>query len=260
MPNKSISFNEEMIRAILDGRKTQTRRPHTEAKYQVGDVLFVAEPWKIIGWNEDLEYYQSEYQADNKKSFMEIPYEINENGEIDEVFISETFHDMEAAGYKLNEDAGEWDCPKDKNPTRIRLEMPEYASRIRLKITSIRKEKLQDITEQDARKGGLIMLPASCRFVINHGDQYFGGAFHDYAECFAFLWDSIYGNDKSKCWNTNPWVFVGDEFEDADTPAFKKYLKDYKKWEKKHPLFDGYSTPGHDHKYSIKEFEVLNEN
>lgn len=58
---------------------------------------------------------------------------------------------------------------------------------------------------------------------------------------------------------TSP-IFAGDEFEHADTPAFKKYLKDYKKWEKKHPLFDGYSTPGHDHKYSIKEFEVLNEN
>ncbi|MNN89527.1 hypothetical protein D3C81_2073540 [compost metagenome] len=49
------------------------------------------------------------------------------------------------------------------------------------------------------------MLPASGRYCINPGDQYFGGASHDANEVFSWLWSSIYGEES---WSANSWVWV----------------------------------------------------
>lgn len=56
-----------------------------------------------------------------------------------------------------------------------------------------------------AAREGLIKLPATGRYCINQGDQYFGGASHDAREVFSWLWASIYGEES---WNANPWVWV----------------------------------------------------
>ena len=128
---KPISFNKEMTQALLDGRKTQTRRPikfepHPDAPYHIfgeGNVMTATSPYGRIG---DLVWVR------------EYP------------------------------------------------EMEEQDSRIILKITSTKIQKLQDITEEDAIAEG-----------IKHKSMN-----HPCVE-FQWLWNSIYNN-----WNENPWVWV----------------------------------------------------
>lgn len=83
--------------------------------------------------------------------------------------------------------------------------MPRWASRITLEITNVGVQRLQSISQNDAAREGLIKLPATGRYCINQGDQYFGAASHDAHEVFSWLWESIYGEES---WQANPWVWV----------------------------------------------------
>ena len=86
------------------------------------------------------------------------------------------------------------------------IHLPMFAARIWLEVTSVRVERLQDITEADAvRDGGLHRLPATGRYVMNQGDQYFGLATHDSREFFREIWESTGGD-----WDANPWVWAID--------------------------------------------------
>jgi len=170
---KSISFNGAMIRAILDGRKTQTRRrvkvqwcqsaealmrqaqfdPAYKCPYGVAkDRLWVSETWRVRGGRE-YEYQQHQPSC---------------------VYRS----DVDAVGYLCNE----W---------RPSIHMPRWASRITLEITGIRVERLQDITEEDAKKEGVTIT------------EYYAMSRHPHRSAFIDLWDSIYSN-----WDANPWVWV----------------------------------------------------
>ncbi|AZS50689.1 hypothetical protein DM558_07805 [Entomomonas moraniae] len=203
MPINSISFNEEMIKAILDGRKTQTRRPHAEPKYQVGDIVYVKEPWKIKQWYQDDGDLDIEYVVDGTVKHKSVPYEEDDSGEIFNEYWIESCDDYIEAGVPFNEENERYETP-EINPCRLRPaeEMPEYFSRIQLKITAIRKEKLQDITEQDAIAEGFGLTPKD---IVKEDKT-------PSITWFRGLWDSIYGNDESKQWQANPWVWVY-EFE-----------------------------------------------
>ncbi|AWM80533.1 hypothetical protein DKL61_09290 [Gammaproteobacteria bacterium ESL0073] len=203
MPNKSISFNEEMLKAILDGRKTQTRRPHAETKYQVGDIVYVKEPWKIKQWYQDDGDLDIEYVVDGTVKHKSVPYEEDDSGEIFNEYWIESCDDYIEASVPFNEENERYETP-EINPCRLRPaeEMPEYFSRIQLKITSVRKEKLQDITEQDAIAEGFNTRAA---FISPLGKPF---ALH----WFENIWQSIYRKDKSKSWEANPYVWVY-EFE-----------------------------------------------
>lgn len=87
--------------------------------------------------------------------------------------------------------------------------MPRWASRIQLEITKVGVQRLQEISSGDAVREGICQLPASGRYCINPGDQYFGGASHSAKEVYSWLWESIYGEGS---WQANPWVWV-IEFE-----------------------------------------------
>lgn len=143
MQNKSISFNAEMLKAILDGRKTQTRR--------------------IINCNP----------CDVKRSMFSRSGLQNKHG------------------YEL--------LPKYRVSDILTVKEDKHIS---LKITSVRAEKLQDITEQDAVAEGFCLTPKD----IAKEDK------TPSITWFRGLWDSIYGNDESKQWEANLWVWVY-EFE-----------------------------------------------
>jgi hypothetical protein len=95
-----------------------------------------------------------------------------------------------------------WWYSKDVCPS---IHMPRDKSRINLEITSVRVERLNDISEKDAANEGLLKLPATGRYAINQGDQYFGMADHDPRIVFSWLWESING---AVSWQQNPWVWV----------------------------------------------------
>ncbi len=189
---KPILFNTDMVRAILDLRKTQTRRiaktipaethlveeisknkfeahwggyqpdTHTfvdstciiKPPYAVGDTLWVRETWGDYDGEVRYYLYRADYQ-DGAKMF--------EWSELDEF------------GEKIICDLPKW------HPS---IHMPRAAARIFLKVTGVRVERLNDITEEQAKSEGF-----SSKFM------------------FMACWDAIYNNALD-----NPWVWV-IEFE-----------------------------------------------
>ncbi|MFP6813096.1 MAG: hypothetical protein VB956_07195 [Moraxella sp.] len=210
---RPIIFSSEMVKAILDGKKTMTRRvvktqPDFNARYdgvdddtnhfwevldaqgeptekyipilkcpygKVGDRLWVRETHHVVGGTADYEIEEIKQGLQDIKNFVSY----------------------KADGYGNPCDGG-WTSP---------MFMPRWTSRILLEITDIRVERLNDISEADAVKEGLRILAASGRYVVNPGDQHFGGASHDAVEVFSWLWDSL-NTKKGYPWSSNPWVWV----------------------------------------------------
>ncbi|MFU0733142.1 morphogenetic protein [Klebsiella quasipneumoniae] len=194
MTERGMIFNAEMVRAILDGRKTQTRRP---VKFPVhdknlgcelagnelagelsagnylnsafgrpGDCIWVRETWS----SDFANYYPNDrvwYAADNN---CRLDIEV-----VDGV-------------------RGIYSPESDVHvPFRWRpsIHMPRWASRILLEITDVRVERLKSISDGDAIREGCSTAD------MKSGDCV--------ADVFARLWASIYGSDS---WNANPWVWV----------------------------------------------------
>lgn len=96
-------------------------------------------------------------------------------------------------------------CNKQATPEKWTpsLHMPRWASRILLEITDVRVERLNAISEEDARAEGII--DGGC---LNCGEPEPCGCANpepDATDAFAYLWQSIYGQES---WNANPWVWV----------------------------------------------------
>jgi hypothetical protein len=189
---KPILFSTLMVKAILEGRKTQTRRV---VKMPPRKFLFEDGQWK----GESGRVYKSPY------------------GEVgDVIWVRETWTDPtpDQSGYPILYKA---DFPMtyhgtEADPTETitlqekdykwkpSLFMPRDACRLFLKIKNIRVERLQDISEEDSVSEG-----------VKKNDWEFedGECPETYKEGFKFLWESINGE---KSWEDNPFVWV-IEFE-----------------------------------------------
>ncbi|EHX8438522.1 hypothetical protein ACSVOC_16220 [Salmonella enterica] len=198
-------FNSEMVRAILEGRKTQTRRI---MKVQPGTPEFglrrIIESSKA---NENGMYFWSQDDAcgikARSKPFL-FPY-----GEVgDRIWVRETFRvhsratDVATLVYRASV-RNSWTeqthrvpvavCNKPATPEKWTpsIHMPRWASRITLEITDVRVERLNSISDSDASKEGC------CIADMESGDCL--------SDVFTRLWTSIYGDDS---WQANPWVWV----------------------------------------------------
>lgn len=160
-----ICMNATSMRALLDGIKTQTRRPvkpkHGRAPFGVaGDQLSVFEDILELGtWADEA---QTVWQSADRIHYIA-------DGAVPDV----------PAGMVWRH------CPAKA--------MRRKHSRLTLLVESIRRERISQISKVDAIAEGLRRLPASGRWVIEPGDQYFGLADHDPREVFALWWDLIYG-------------------------------------------------------------------
>ncbi|MDY2158182.1 hypothetical protein RKG32_07060 [Klebsiella pneumoniae] len=209
MKERGMIFNGEMVRAILDGRKTQTRRImkpqpepcprgghwwpsnvfktmlHVEDEMQngkggwgglvggacpfgdVGDRIWVRETWAEAGASApDLKLYRANYPEHVPSIYENVP-------------------------------------PAEEIRWTPSIHMPRWASRILLEITGVRVERLNAISEEDARAEGIIdggclncREPEPCGCANPEPDA---------TDAFAYLWQSIYGQEN---WNANPWVWV----------------------------------------------------
>lgn len=180
-----------MVRAILKGRKTQTRRvvkPQpgdgmiNVLKYnrlewpcsygQSGDRLWVRETWAAI-WPGEVEVplrdCNIEYRADLPIGCTDYP-----------------------GGWPASEARGYDGCPK----WRASIHMPRWASRITLEITEVRVERLQDITESAAMSEGVEKSPI-----------YADRNWNEYRPMFREFWDSINAK-RGYSWASTPWVWV----------------------------------------------------
>jgi len=202
MKEKPILFCSNMIRAILEGRKTQTRRivkPQLDCDmflaWQEGVVkcpfavarLWVRETWRVGAWDIHNQRIAVDYNADNscRREWLEVTEE--------ELFLrlwEQSLEDSKNAGIELDEDHGyKWEHGESPCRWRPSIFMPRWASRINLTVKNIRVERLQDITETDAKAEGVQgMTP-----ILD----------------YTYLWESINGKGS---WEKNPWVWVV-EFE-----------------------------------------------
>lgn len=211
-----ILFNTEMVRAILDGRKTCTRRSVSSRQFlgMLTDKCKNAEPDEFLkGKRMMFKPYCDMTDAELIMTAYKAPYE---PGDI--LYVRETWHKYikrvgdgknchlaEFYGYKASvvnsEDANE--------PWKPSIHMPKEAARIWLKVTDVRVERLQDITIDEIRKEGL-----EPRFNVK--DKFSDGIARGR---FLELWNSTIkkSNLDRYGWSANPYVFV-IEFERCEKP------------------------------------------
>jgi len=181
MKERPILFSGEMVRAIIDGRKTQTRRVVNEA------VAFPPCPYGAPGdrlWvRETFASFRAEGQPVTPR---DARYVVLRDG-------AQVYADGKTYPPLAAYAAGAFDAIK----WRPSIHMPRWASRITLEVVSVRVERVQSITEEDARAEGVAVTAPH----LMHGAL----ASMSARENFAVLWDSI--NGKRAPWAVNPWVW-----------------------------------------------------
>lgn len=218
---KPILFNTEMVRAILDGRKTFTRRL-VKPKYRA----FSDEcGFQIVTNAHTGKFIRVEIidEWDSCTRTLPPPYL---PGDI--LYVRETWRVNSASypprrcniGYKAGGDATFDDIialPTVKGEWKPSIHMPKEAARIFLRVKDVRVERLQDITEEDAKAEGIKMVTEwpDAGYFDYKGKHEDGRVWSSARECFRWgLWNSTIkpADLPAYGWDANPWVWV-IEFE-----------------------------------------------
>ncbi|EOG7781624.1 TPA: hypothetical protein SHS77_004268 [Raoultella planticola] len=230
MKERGMIFNAEMVRAILDGRKKQTRRiMKVQPSEDFTPMNMALEPdykarWYTPGTADKDGYLQPAnkevFGVANENEGYSCPF-----GAVgDRIWVRETFQgplfDYEQMEAFL-EDSSKFEKPEfcqyaadgghrpeyqdaDDNLRhgwRPSIHMPRWASRILLEITDVRVERLNSISQEDAQAEGLELTG----WRPTYSDPDSGGEVMTPYDNFAELWSSIYGDES---WQANPWVWV----------------------------------------------------
>lgn len=211
MAIKPILFNTEMVRAILDGRKTCTRRvikpqPQLRLCYTyAGSHKGCIGKWTYPNRGVH-EFWGEEYKLPENIKDEELSKQWNPPYHTDDIlYVRETWKKA-PNGYYYYEDWQKDDIA-DVTKWKPSIHMPKEAARIWLKVTDVRVERLQDITsEQISREGVEVEYP----HVLNGEEKRYA---------FSTLWNStIKKSDLDRYgWNASPWVWV-IEFERCVKP------------------------------------------
>ncbi|ENB6028414.1 hypothetical protein ABHJ46_003272 [Shigella dysenteriae] len=201
MKERGMIFNAEMVRAILDGRKTQTRRlvpewqvpKHSPDNSDDPRYNWMAEAQRDRRYGYGV-FGETEEACAKELSLM-APCPFGNRWE--RIWVRETFGDCgERLVYRADTDDGA-QCKVNRWTPSIH--MPRWASRITLEITGVRVERLNEISEEDAAKEGVAWESAT------PGVPAKPGAVLSAKQDFSILWKSIYGDES---WAANPWVWV----------------------------------------------------
>lgn len=216
MKERPILFSAPMVRAILEGRKTQTRRVLKHQPIRCTELPVLLFPRSR---NESIK--QSGFIWPNAKE--QILALCPHGNPRDRLWVRETWQ-----GPLIDEELEEEFCQSPdyfKKPTfckyratdtldainsdgeelgwRPSIHMPRWASRIILEITGVRVERLQDINEADARDEGV--TDGGCLSCGDHEPCGCTDPKPDARDSFCRLWQSINGEES---WHANPWVWV----------------------------------------------------
>ena len=216
---KPILFSTEMVKAILAGKKTMTRRVvksignEMHYKQLLGDWV-LSEPPEI---KDGVLHWELQTDVDDSRMFKtKCPY-----GQVGDIlWVRETFcyDDFDNGGETIYFKADYTEKEAKELFTDLELKwkpsifMPRYAAKLFLKVTNIRVERLQDITEEDAMDEG-VKDPYDYQHPDYYEQSHLRGV--EINKCaFAGLWDSINAK-RGYGWELNNWVWVV-EFERAD--------------------------------------------
>nr|DAH30648.1 MAG TPA: hypothetical protein [Bacteriophage sp.] len=221
MAIKPILFNTEMVRAILDGRKTCTRRICKDAnEYTVPDMDFYNADRRTYAVHNFADKEQMEQLSTAERTCPICPGDI--------LYVRETWEHFDCCCCCEGDEHGNcyqepqqnvlnksYGCYMYRATNEIygdarwhpSIHMPKEAARIWLKVTDVRVERLQNIDGKGCVKEGIEEEPL--KYV---GDEFVKGMFHD-------LWDStIKKSDLDRYgWDANPWVWV-IEFKRCEKP------------------------------------------
>ena len=216
MKEHPIIFGGPQVRAILDGRKTQTRRVIKPQPVKIGD-----DSWQykneVFGWGESLRdhLFHNEYGGKDL-----CPYGgVYMDGTGDRLWVRETWGCLDAdhprcpGGRKPQEgdrivyranpaDDYQWGSGKPSQGSfcwRPSIHMPRWASRITLEVTAVRVERVQEISEADARAEGIEPRRA--------GQDAYGDPIKTHRTGFVYAWQEINAK-RGHSWESNPWVWV----------------------------------------------------
>lgn len=199
---KPILFNTEMVRAILDGHKTVTRRL---VKPQPSSTMFTGVCTESTMRNDKtVGCFMFGDQCGEIKDSIKPPYKVG-----DILYVRETWSEWtDGYVYKVPDTKAGYNYPASYvGKWKPSIHMPKEAARIFLKVTNVRVERLQDITEDQARNEGC----------ITYNEKIGDGIFEDVIEfdlttidAFAELWNSTVDlkNKPQLSWSSNPWVWV----------------------------------------------------
>ena len=212
MKERPILFNSEMVQAILSGRKTQTRRviQSPARTMQANNINCISYREPGDKWYQDYVFSMRDrsgaWQDYTKEQFL-AKCPLGKPG--DQLWVRETFATLACGSYEPEKPSltgtyqevrylatdrlAHCDAGVRGYNWRPSIHMPRWASRINLLITGIRVERLDDISQHDAR----------CEGIVDH---------HNVGQekyLFSRLWRDIYGEES---WSDNPWVWA-IEFE-----------------------------------------------
>lgn len=211
---KPILFNTEMVQAILDGRKTATRRV-VKKKYSNTHLEMFTNKYgtRLIELQDDVEGETHGKNLDGSTwhkllGMREVEYDHKPYKIGDILYVRETWcHGADTVECLFDENIkcddifykASWD-KENYVKWRPSIHMPREAARLFLKITNVRVERLQDMKNEDCLKEGI----NSCVCMnLNHA-----------LTKFKLLWDSTIKKEQAEqySWMANPWVWVV-EFE-----------------------------------------------
>ncbi|HCI6306017.1 morphogenetic protein [Klebsiella pneumoniae] len=210
MKERGMIFNGEMTRAILDGRKTQTRRP---VKFPVHDKNLGCELAgnELAGELSAGNYLNSAFGKPGDRIWVRETWQAihdycDENGHVDERRYARSIPRHRGNyWHPVYEEAWGNESREDREfPWRPSIHMPRWASRILLEITDVRVERLNTISEKDATAEG---VPPAGSLLPDYPGTFLTpkGDFATAKVAFQRLWESIYGEES---WNANGWVWV----------------------------------------------------
>lgn len=222
MKEHGMIFNGEMVRAILDGRKTQTRRP---VKFPVLDKNLGCELAgnELAGELSAGNYLNSAFGKPGDRVWVRetwgvVSHELDEDGRIQPWTPNRpatAIHEMPFgngyySGYAIYAADGDFTWGDDdgyedgRSCWKPSIHMPRAASRILLEITDVRVERLNAISEEDATAEG---VPPAGSLLPDYPGTFLTpkGDFATAKVAFQRLWESIYGEES---WKANGWVWV----------------------------------------------------
>jgi hypothetical protein len=221
---RPILFSGPMVRAILAGQKTVTRRVCAVQPVEVDGLWNAFYPWGEGGHG----IYETE--AEMREEFDRLMMAHNPYGAVgDRLWVRETWRTFErksdsVAGILFRADdafveientreaAERWvdahENGKHGNAWRPSIFMRPWMCRIRLEITAIRIDRLQCITEEQAKAEGAPDQKLVSMYLGIRPRSVQGVASCTHREGFEWLWDTINGKRRGCAWKDNPWVIA----------------------------------------------------
>ena len=187
MKERPIIFSGPMVRAILDGTKTQTRRILSHKRFSCVDRDYAS-----VG-DRCLPIAAHAYGIPGDRLWVRETWAPERDGT--------GCPDDNGVLYRAT-DPG-WDAEDTGLRWRPSIHMPRAASRILLETTDVRVQRLQDISEDDARAEGI--TDGGCLTCGNSEPCGCSNPQPDACDAFAWLWESINGGGS---WHANPWVWA----------------------------------------------------